>query len=243
MASAAPTTTAEPLVVLAEPTTMAITVAVDTANYIWRAVEETESPEVAEFALRHMAMIAKQRNAYGLMEGVVRACKRTGIDLLSVLSPVYSGGDSDDTHPLEILQTVSAARGYCQARTFQADGRHAFFNNPAFEHDILSHEACSRAYDRNKEEVLGLYTHPEDIYLVHARIAATWCKAVNNSGQLTPTDGSQKVRVYHRKMCTYVPCSMSAALDPNPVARRVTRCPPPSPAASSPLKRPWHESL
>ena len=190
-------------------TSTALTKAADSATHIMQAVVDTKSPEVAQFALRHMAMIAKQRNAYGLMECVVRTCEQAGIDLSSVLSPVGdAGSDADDTHPLEILQVVSASTGYCQARTIQGDGRHSLFNNPAFEHDILSHEACVRAYERNKEELLTLFVHAEDVAGVHALIAATWREAVSRSGQITMANGSQPVRVLHRRLRSHIPCSI-----------------------------------
>jgi hypothetical protein len=186
----------------------------DGAGAIWRAAISTGSPEVVEFTLRHMAMIAQRRNAYDLLERVIRACKERGIDLRTVLTPETHLDDDPDasTHPFEILHAVSTAKGYCQARTIRANGNNSFFNNAAFEHDVLSLEACNRAYERNNEQVLALFIHTDDLPTVHAFVASVWRKAACNSGQLVPSDGTARVRVWHRRLRTYMPCTMTASI-------------------------------
>ena len=74
------------------------------------------------FCLRHMAQIARKRgNAYGLMDRVLRECRKKGLDLDAVLTPPSgdggSGGDDEpgrSAHPIEILEVVNASAGYCQ---------------------------------------------------------------------------------------------------------------------------------
>ena len=131
---------------------------------------QANSLSVATFALRHMAAIAKRRNAYNLMSTVVHACQEKGIDLKHVLEWKEDNQDGDlcvSTHPFEVLQVVSQAQGYCLARTLGPNGTNAFFNNAAFEHDIMSLEACNSAYEQNEREVISHFVHPDDIAAMH----------------------------------------------------------------------------
>ena len=182
----------------------------ETHNVIWRAVRDATSPQVAAFTLRHMAMIAKRRNAYGLLEDVVRACKEKSIDLAAVLDP--AGDDADDagasTHPFEILRVVSDARGYCLARSIAQNGHNSFYNNAAFEHDVLSVEACNRIYERNERSVVEAFVHQDDMAAVNGVMAELFRAAASNSGQLTLSNGLERVCVFHLRLQTYVACSM-----------------------------------
>ena len=174
-----------------------------------------DTPGVAEFALRHMAAIAKRRNAYDLLSSVVMACKERSIDLTSILAPNIDGQVDDpgtSTHPFEILQAVSEARCYCQARTVLPDGSSAFFNNAAFEHDILSLDACNRAYERNEREVIANYVHADDIPEISRFMAGLFRTAACSSGGLIKRDAPERVRIFHRRLQAYMECEMRISL-------------------------------
>jgi len=160
------------------------------------------------FFLRHMASIARSRNAYELMQSVVRVCKDKGIDMGSVLVPAAGNDDTDSTsHPFEILSIVSATTGYSQARTISPSGRNAFFNNAAFEHAILSLDACNRAYERNEVEVVSLFIHADDVAYMKQQMAKSWRVACSKSGVLSSVSSNcNHVRVYLRRLGTYVEC-------------------------------------
>ena len=187
----------------------------DSAGHILRAATETNSPEVEAFALRHMAAVARRRNAYGLMAGVVRACQEMRLDLNSVLSTAVEDVEEDldaSTHPFETLRFVSEAKGYCHLRTITPDGRNAFFNNAAFEHDILSLEVCNRTYARNEVEVLSLFIHPSDLAATHRFLAGVWRTAAVNSGRLALVESPDRVRIYHRRLQAHAECTMRIAM-------------------------------
>lgn len=116
----------------------------DASGHIWQTAQSLHQPDLESFCLRHMAAIARRRNAYDLMERVIATCRRKGLDLNSILTSPTADDDGDDpgasTHPFEILSVLSASRGYCQARTVSGSGNNTFFNNAAFENDVLSLE-------------------------------------------------------------------------------------------------------
>lgn len=72
------------------------------AGHIWRAIGAANEPSVAEFTLRHFVKIARHRNAYGLMERVVRACQESDVSLEAVLNCDKRQPDVA-THPHELL--------------------------------------------------------------------------------------------------------------------------------------------
>ena len=171
------------------------------------------SPDVEIFCLRHMAQIAKKRNAYQLMERVLRTCRERGIALDAVLTPLPSDSDQGDDdpgaspHPFEILAVVNSCAGYCFARTICPSGDNVFFSNPAFEMYVLSIDACNRAYERNEAEVISLFLHADDLTAVQVCMATTWKRAASYSGQLTSGE-CLAVRVWLRRRHAYVPCTM-----------------------------------
>ncbi len=187
----------------------------DSASQIWQSVLHAESHEMQVFFLRHTASIARRRNAYHLMEAIVRVCKEKSIDLNTVISPPSDGLVADpgaSTHPFEILQMVSASRGYCQARTIGPHGRNAYFNNGAFEHDILSVEACNSAYERNEVELMALLMHPDDLAAVHDVIARVWTLAARKDGGLATDESRGCVRVRNRRLQTYLDCTLRVSM-------------------------------
>ena len=168
------------------------------------------------FCLRHMAQIARKRgNAYGLMDRVLRECRKKGLDLDAVLTPPSgdggSGGDDEpgrSAHPIEILEVVNASAGYCQARTTSPSGESTFFQNAAFEMYVLSLDAVNKAYKRNDAELISLIVHQEDLATVHALMGAAWKQAAGRSGHLISVECPSPVRVWLRQQRTYVACTL-----------------------------------
>ena len=105
----------------------------------WREVSAAKSTEAELFCLRHFAAIARRRNAHGLMMECVRTCESRGFKLTDIDPPmpeddrVSDGGRQESPHPLEMLQVVSASRGYCMVRTVTRSGSNHYFVNAAFE--------------------------------------------------------------------------------------------------------------
>ena len=105
----------------------------------WREVCAAKSTEAELFCLRHFAAIARRRNAHSLMMECVRTCESRGFKLTDLDPPmpnddwVSDGGRQESPHPLEMLQVVSASRGYCMVRTVTRSGSNHFVVNAAFE--------------------------------------------------------------------------------------------------------------
>ena len=180
----------------------------DGAGLILKAASDANTPSLNMFTLRHLAMVAKRRNAYGLMTRVVRACKEFAVRLDDVMSEPEASEPGASLHPFEILRVVSDAECYCQARTIGPDGSNSFFQNAAFEHDIMSLEACTRAYERNEREVLSYFVHPDDLFACQSCITGAWILAARHSGRLMQQESPDRIRVYHRRLQTYISCKM-----------------------------------
>lgn len=182
----------------------------DPSDKILSAVNATGSLQVITFALRHMAVIARRRNAYNLMAKVVCTCKEMGLSLDTILEPPWDKeADLDlhaSSHPLEFLQLCSESRGYFFLRTIDPSGRNTFFANAAFEHDLVSLDACRRRYDRNEGELASLFLHPDDLDTCHETMGNTWRTAAQTSRQLTSSERWLRVRVHQSRICRYIEC-------------------------------------
>jgi hypothetical protein len=190
-------------------------VSTDASDNILRATQSTQSLAKMEFALRHMAAIAKSRNAYTLMDKVVKKCRELNIKLESVLEPKWEtsgpNGDGDDDptasiHPFEMLKLVSRTQGYSLLRTISPNGRNAFFSNPAFEHDVISVDACTRNYERNERDTPSLFIHEDDLAVMRELMGMVWGRAVQDAGHVVTQESPNRVRVWLRKMNNYVTC-------------------------------------
>ena len=93
-----------------------------------------------------------------------------------------------------------------------ASGRSAYFTNAAFEHDIMSIEACNRAYDRNEQDVLSCFIHADDCADVHALLATVFRAAACNSGQLESRALGRNARVFHRRLKDYIACHVRISM-------------------------------
>jgi hypothetical protein len=187
---------------------------------IWERTKALNSIEEETFVLRHMAAVAKSRNAYELLSKVVaRSCSR-GIALKDVLEPLIDPlVDSQDPNlssfDFEILQIVSESAGYCQARAISPMGSSKFFHNAAFEGDIVSLDACERAYARNKDTQISLWLHADDIATMNSAMAETFQKALRASKygrNVAHTAGERPVRIFHRRLGAHLPCHLHCHL-------------------------------
>lgn len=167
-----------------------------------------DSPAIEHFCLRHMAAIARQRNAYKLMTIVIRECQLRGIALNDVLAPVDEQelGPLSSFHPSETLRVMSASQGYAMCRTVSASGRNAFYTNPAFENEVISCAALEDCYARNEREVITLLIHPDDLPNVRTHMASTWRAAACSGGKLA-TENCGTVRLYNHRS-VYVTCTL-----------------------------------
>lgn len=231
-------------------------VAMTSSDTSYHIVRELNQPDDEIFCLRHMAQIARKRgNAYELMGQVLCTCSDRGIDLDAVLTPPPLSIDDPgaSAHPFEILAVVNASAGYCQARTISPSGENSFFANAAFEMDVLSNDACNRAYQRNEAEVFSLFVHADDVSVVRALLAPTWKRAAGHSGQLISADCPSEVRVWLRQQRAYTACMLrawlliqrdsgrvSGALELLPRDETPLELPPPPPLPQPP---PWSRVL
>ena len=180
------------------------------AGHIWRAIGAANEPSVAEFTLRHFVKIARRRNAYGLMERVVRACQESDVSLEAVLHCDKRQPDVA-THPHELLCVLSESPGYCLLRTIRPNGDSNFFANPAFESNVLSIDEYRRAYDRNEGETMAKYLHPADHILFYETLSPLFRDAACANGTLESATGPE-VRVRNRHLDAFVTCSLRLTL-------------------------------
>ena len=168
------------------------------------------SAEAELFLLRHMATIARRRNAHTLMMAIVRACQKRGLLLMDVLNWVSSPeDDSVIPHPLEILQIVSTARGYCIARTVTGSGGNYYTANAAFERDVASLDALNECYEKNETSVDSTLFHPDDLPAVERLKARGVRMCFQSDEQIVSGALDQPVRVRHLHSAHgYVECKV-----------------------------------
>ena len=173
-------------------------------------ISASGSTEAELFLLRHMATIARRRNAHTLMMAIVRACQKRGLLLMDVLNWVSSPeDDSVIPHPLEILQIVSTARGYCIARTVTGSGGNYYTANAAFERDVASLDALNECYEKNETSVDSTLFHPDDLPAVERLKARGVRMCFQSDEQIVSGALDQPVRVRHLHSAHgYVECKV-----------------------------------
>lgn len=157
-------------------------------------------PEITVFCLRHMASIAKNRDAYQLLHTVTVQCEKLNISLASVLAPCSSPDDTfESVHPAEVLEVVSQCSGYCMVKTFAPNGHASFFGNVAFERDVASIDSCVHCWERNERTVVSLILDEDGMAIAKLLTTSVWPYAVRDS-KLYSATAAEHVRVQHRRL-------------------------------------------